>query len=256
MAEIALGGIRPCAKCGMSKPWNIDYFRPAINSGRCSLRHRCRICEGYRDEGNGRLTRRGRLTDTEREVARQLYNQNFFDKDPDHARSVWRASAQRNREQRKKAAKQRWANRDPEQTKQKYAIWKSANRERIRDYMRAYGPGWTEANRDKCRMAVKRWRDANPQKARHSTQAYWARRHGAIGSHTFSEKQALFAEQKGLCFYCCVKLQDGFHADHFIPLAKGGSDYIANIRLACPTCNCRKSDKMPWEWMPHRFAAP
>jgi hypothetical protein len=31
--------------------------------------------------------------------------------------------------------------------------------------------------------------------------------------------------------------------EHTIPLAKGGSDDEANLRLACPICNGHKSDK-------------
>jgi 5-methylcytosine-specific restriction endonuclease McrA len=33
-----------------------------------------------------------------------------------------------------------------------------------------------------------------------------------------------------------------------MPLARGGSNWISNIALACPTCNKRKGAKHPIDW--------
>lgn len=48
------------------------------------------------------------------------------------------------------------------------------------------------------------------------------------------------------CFYC----NDGEfeHIDHYIPLSKGGSHSLENIRPSCAKCNMCKSDKMPEEF--------
>jgi 5-methylcytosine-specific restriction endonuclease McrA len=37
--------------------------------------------------------------------------------------------------------------------------------------------------------------------------------------------------------------------DHVIPIARGGADSAANICCACFTCNARKSDMLPIEWL-------
>jgi hypothetical protein len=34
-----------------------------------------------------------------------------------------------------------------------------------------------------------------------------------------------------------------FHSEHVVPRAKGGIDDVANLALACPRCNLRKSDR-------------
>ncbi len=246
--------MRPCSKCGVQKPWTVDYFRSYTYKGRCALRGKCRQCEGYKGEGSDRRMRRGPLTEEERASARSLYNRNFFEKDPERARAIWRASSKRNRATRSEYQK-RYRAENADKVKDWNKAWREANKDRLQEYMREYEPKWRAANSEKRRAAVKRWRQKNPKRAHHSTQRYWARKHGAEGSHTFSQKQGLLRKQGHRCFYCGESLAE-YHADHFIPLSKGGSDYIENIRMACPPCNLSKSDKMPWEWMPERFSAP
>jgi 5-methylcytosine-specific restriction endonuclease McrA len=253
MAELALGGFRQCSKCAQSKPWTFQYFRPYRNGGRSSLRATCRKCQGYL-EGPERGTRVDGLSAEEKMNPNRSYVKRWQAKNPEKQRVIWRESAKRNKEQRRASAKIYRAN-NAEKVKSDYAAWREKNREHIRDYMRVYEKEWRENNRDKTREAVKRWRLKNPERAHHSTQLYWARKHGAEGSHTFEEKQAILKNQNHKCFYCGEHLTK-YHADHFIPLSRGGTDYAENLRMACPNCNCRKSDKMPWEWMPERFSAP
>lgn len=78
-----------------------------------------------------------------------------------------------------------------------------------------------------------------------------ARRKKAPGSHTTEQLYQQFMRQHGKCFYCQVELQharNSWHADHIIPLSRGGSNNIENIVIACPTCNRKKHDKLPHEW--------
>jgi 5-methylcytosine-specific restriction endonuclease McrA len=78
-----------------------------------------------------------------------------------------------------------------------------------------------------------------------------ARKWNAPGSHTTEELQQQLKRQKGKCYYCHVKLGKGrnsWHADHLVPLSRGGSNDIHNLVIACPQCNCKKHDKLPHEW--------
>lgn len=46
--------------------------------------------------------------------------------------------------------------------------------------------------------------------------------------------------------------------DHWVPLSKGGTDAIWNLRPACHQCNQEKSNMTPrqWEvWTGHKFGA-
>ena len=79
-----------------------------------------------------------------------------------------------------------------------------------------------------------------------------ARKKKAPGSHTTDQLYQQFMRQDGKCFYCQVQLQharNSWNADHVIPLSRGGSNGIENIVIACPTCNRRKNDKLPHEWL-------
>ena len=85
-----------------------------------------------------------------------------------------------------------------------------------------------------------------------------ARKLGATGTFSAADVHARWEWQKGLCFYCSAKLNGEkmprdenssslgkFHADHYIPLSKGGTNAADNIVLTCPTCNLRKGCKDP-----------
>ena len=65
---------------------------------------------------------------------------------------------------------------------------------------------------------------------------------------TTQDVELQFKSQKGKCWWCGCKLKK-YHIDHRYPIAKGGDNSAGNICIACPTCNCSKNDKMPWEWI-------
>jgi 5-methylcytosine-specific restriction endonuclease McrA len=69
------------------------------------------------------------------------------------------------------------------------------------------------------------------------------------GSFTTEQIIELLKAQERSCYYCASDLFiDGkkkFHVDHYIALLNGGKNEIANIVLACPSCNIRKSFKEP-----------
>lgn len=83
----------------------------------------------------------------------------------------------------------------------------------------------------------------------HYNRIYRARKRNAKGEHTLSRINDLHREQKGKCVYCNIDLQQsGYHVDHIIPLARGGSNWASNIQLLCPNCNIKKGAKDPYLW--------
>jgi len=51
--------------------------------------------------------------------------------------------------------------------------------------------------------------------------------------------------QKDRCAYCHKKLGRGYHVDHIVPLARGGTNERRNIQITCKQCNHIKRDKDP-----------
>lgn len=67
-------------------------------------------------------------------------------------------------------------------------------------------------------------------------------------------RQAVLARAGYHCFYCTAPATI---ADHYVPLAKGGSDTEENLVAACAPCNSKKGDRMPDDflhshWLAHR----
>lgn len=68
------------------------------------------------------------------------------------------------------------------------------------------------------------------------------------GSHTAADIRQLWFLQHGNCVWCSQALGEAKpHVDHWIPLAKGGSNDKGNLRLLHSKCNLSKGTKDPRE---------
>lgn len=101
---------------------------------------------------------------------------------------------------------------------------------------------------DRCTESNQRWLDNNPLKRREYSGRRRIRHTEAEGIYTSSDIDVLLKTQKGLCWWCGVKLKGKYEIDHRIPLSRGGSNWPNNICLTCRRCNRSKSDKLPHEW--------
>jgi len=69
------------------------------------------------------------------------------------------------------------------------------------------------------------------------------RRERAKGRGTYSaaEVRRLIAMQHHLCKLCNRHLGiTGYHVDHVVSLARGGSNTLGNLQILCPKCNLSK----------------
>lgn len=65
-----------------------------------------------------------------------------------------------------------------------------------------------------------------------------------------TERVKIYNKGKGRCAICGKFVPyDSFTVDHIIPLAKGGTNAMDNLQVACSVCNLIKQDILPEDLM-------
>lgn len=93
------------------------------------------------------------------------------------------------------------------------------------------------------------YRKNNPDKVREFAQTRRGKFITRLPRGTVPKLRVL---QKNRCAICRIKLDDSYHLDHIMPLARGGEHHPDNLQLLCGTCNVRKSAKDPIKYMQER----
>lgn len=133
---------------------------------------------------------------------------------------------------------------DPEKKRAQFKSWYDRNRD-ARATLKA---AQRLADPEIHRARYKRWAEANHEHVLANVRRRQVRKKEAVGRYTGTEIRDLFKRQGGKCAYCRTPLKKGYHADHIIPISKGGSNWISNIQLTCSECNHRKWAKDPLTW--------
>lgn len=136
-----------CRKCGSAKPANFGYFRP-YGAKDSRMRLTCRICEGYKSEGERAYAPRGeKLTREElrkRNAIRcsQYYHQNKEERlrkiredraaNPEKYREWDKRNAVKNRGAGSDYEKRRYARRDKDKATEKIRLWRENNPEKVK----------------------------------------------------------------------------------------------------------------------------
>ena len=125
------------------------------------------------------------------------------------------------------------------------------NPEKHKDYSRRY----REDNKERVAAMDKAYAKANPEKRRSWARKDAAKRKAAKlnakGSHTAEQLKARFDYHGNKCVYC--DSTENLHADHQIPLSRGGANFASNMVPACASCNCSKGAKTPEEFLVQQF---
>ena len=137
----------------------------------------------------------------------------------------------------------------PEEERERKCRYYAEHLEERREYDHRYRAEHTEERREYNR----RWRTENLEKARALYHNRRARLLSAPGSHTVEDIRLQVRAQtdkKGrlICWWYDEPIEGTYHADHRIPLTKGGGNGPGNLVIAHATCNLKKNAKLPGEF--------
>ncbi len=118
-------------------------------------------------------------------------------------------------------------------------------------YMRDYNRAYYLRNRDAIKGKVTKWTEENTETVRAIARRKAHRRRGrrvaAKGEYTETQWQDRLAFYGFRCYLCSIEWfsLDPFDrtVDHVIPLSRGGTNWPANLRPACRSCNSSKNPK-------------
>ena len=142
---------------------------------------------------------------------------------------------------------QNWRKKNPETVKRMHEEYSASHKDRIAETSKT----WAVNNPDRIKEIQKKYRQANPEKIRNKTRARRARRR-LNGYEPYTEHE-LFTLYGYNC-HLCNELIDleaprrnnqkgwelGLHVDHVIPISKGGTDTLDNVRPAHGGCNLKR----------------
>lgn len=102
---------------------------------------------------------------------------------------------------------------------------------------------YAQKNKDSILERVKKWNKENPESARSRVRNRRARLKNIDGMHTKQDIVMIGSEQAWMCAACDSNISGGYHADHVVPISRGGTNWPENIQLLCGPCNIKKSTK-------------
>jgi 5-methylcytosine-specific restriction endonuclease McrA len=103
---------------------------------------------------------------------------------------------------------------------------------------------WRDKNREKVNELAKIQRQKHAERYRAHTRNRRAKIKNIEGTHSAIDIIAIGDAQGWQCNACQCDLKiSGHHVDHIVPIAKGGTNWPANLQLLCRSCNVRKHSK-------------
>jgi len=232
---ITLGVIimKTCTKCKITKPFSEYNKSKQAKSG---LKPRCRECQ--KEDG-----------------------QEWRDNNPDNKREYYLKNRQTSLDNSKKYAirnRDKLKEYNKEYYKENKQIAISNAREyalRNKDKIAEYKKAWVKKHEVRLKANHKKYRQTEAYKISKANSTNKRRvlkinsSDGTIPTDNLypltQELEYLLELQDYKCNNCDCDITQGKHLDHHIPLSKGGTHSINNVVWLCPTCNMRKSDKMP-----------
>lgn len=135
--------------------------------------------------------------------------------------------------------------------------WRDANPLSWRKYKETKAR-YVRENREKVMAVKKNWKKNNPERLVAMKQKRRAKENQAGGSFTAQDLMQILHQQNYRCAANHCQYPISFrptsqerkaHADHIVPIAKGGNSFPSNIQCLCNKCNLSKGSKDLHQWL-------
>jgi 5-methylcytosine-specific restriction endonuclease McrA len=143
-----------------------------------------------------------------------------------------------------------YKSRDPARWKAYGAQYRAEHGPRLRERARSRHA----RNKEQLNAVSRQWYYANRPRAKENAHTRRARVRGNGGRLSYGITKKLYMKQEGRCACCGESLTDGYHLDHIMPIALGGTNTDDNVQLLTPRCNLQKGAKHPDTFMRTRRA--
>src|SRR6266478_5013751 len=217
MSNDSIHLLKRCTKCSQEFPATNEYFSLHKQGTNC-LRAQCKICERN-------YTKQYKIQHPDKVIQ---WDKKFRATHVEKLKNDAKKRYLKNRTKVIKAATQ-WQKDNPDRVKVSRAGYRSRHKVQIRQTKRDY------------------YR-SNPTQSIAKCARYRARKRNALGTYTSTDILKQLKRQRNQCYWCNCTLDNTYHVDHVVPLARGGSNFPENIVIACPHCNQSRGAKLPSEW--------
>lgn len=124
-------------------------------------------------------------------------------------------------------------------TREEKAAYDKEYYQKNKEKKAAYYKAWRELHPTKPTDNVRQWRKAHPVERRLQNQARRTKTKGVK-----IVKEQIQNWESRICGVCDEYIEDKFHIDHIIPIAKGGPHSQENLQLTHPVCNMSKGARL------------
>jgi len=200
---------KTCTGCGEEKPATTDHFY--LNGSR--LYSYCKPCQRER---------------------RKNYHQKNHTKSTSAMRQYYKDNIERAKERNRQ-----WKKENTNYNKEYLRLWRKNNPEKDREYSRR----WRANNPIKAKEVTKRYQINNL----HNSRQRCARRYAIKLSNTVGDVcyESILSRDGYICHICNKTVDpNDIHFDHVVPLSRGGSHSMENIKVSHSTCNISKGVKL------------
>ncbi len=233
--DLTAADLKKCSRCGIEKPRPEFYKCAACKDG---LRGECKRCVAakqsvYNEKNADKIS-----------AQKRRYRSENLESIQEAKRAYYLRNSDRIKEKTRRRELEK-----PDEVREAHRAYRRKNAASIAERMRLY---WQQ-NSSKFREKKKRYYQENKSRLQPGRKAAKARRRNAAGSVVKADVVWLLEMQRWKCAVCAHSIKKGgYHLDHIMPLARGGTNHRENLQVLCPACNLSKSAKHPVDFMQQR----